>query len=195
MTIFIVHGFNSKKHAVWMSQLAQLIEAAGFNTRLANYGSTHLLNVGRVTEDTAREIASVAVEGDMAIGHSNGCTAIHKACRDYGANIERVFYLNAALLIDTEPMPWVKQQDVFYAPNEIATPAGKLWGKINPFIDDWGAMGRYGYSGDDERVTNINLGPVGHSGALAFSRRERTAEAIIDRIHGRKLAREPLFRS
>lgn len=195
MTVFIVHGFNSRKHAVWMSELGRLIEDAGYDIILANYGHTHLFNVASVTEDHAREIAAAALPGDIAVGHSNGCTAIHKACRDHGANLGHLLYLNAALPTDTAPMPWVTQQDVFFAPDELATLAGAIWGTLNFWAGEWGAMGRYGYTGDDERVTNIDLGPVGHSGAMDFTRRERTAQAIIDRIHGRAMARQPLFRS
>lgn len=195
MTVFIVHGFNSERHAVWMSELGRIIKSGGYPISLANYGRTHLFNVAPATDKTARDIAASAVEGDMAIGHSNGCTAIHKACAEYGANLERVFYLNAALPVNTAPLPWVKQQDVFYSPDEIATVIGAWWAAINPFSGNWGAMGRRGYQGNDPRVSNFDLGPVGHSGALEFSRRQRTGRALLSRIAGEPIPRNPLFRS
>ena len=195
MKIFIVHGFNSRKHAVWMSELARLIEAGGYEIVIANYGNTGLFSVALETERVAREIASVATDGDVAIGHSNGCTAIHRSMQKYGANIERTFYLNASIDTRVELPPWMESMDVFYAPNEIATIAGAVWGTIWPPAREWGAMGRYGYKGDDERVSNHNLGDVGHSGALEFSRRERTAEAICRLLRGLPVTHDPLFRS
>lgn len=194
MTVFIVHGFNSRRHAVWMAELGRIIEDDGHEIIMGNYGHTNLFNVGPTTDDVARSLAASALPGDIAVGHSNGCTAIHKAM-DYGANFKHVIYLNAALPTDVSLMPWLKAMDVFHAANEVATLLGAWWAKINPLSGDWGAMGRLGYTGHDKRVTNFELGPVGHSGALEFSRRQRMGRAILDRIAGKPIPRDPLFRS
>lgn len=200
MTVIITHGFNSQKHAVWLGELGRCIEADGYATVSANYGHVWLFGVASATDDLAREIASMALPGDVAVGHSNGCTGIHKAMIDYGANIERAFFINPSLPRDPVLPPWLRHVDVFYAPNEIATLAGTLWAWANPMnligaSNNWGPMGRWGYSGDDERVTNINLGQVGHSGALEFNRRQRLADVIVDRIEGGPKPDEPIFRS
>ncbi len=194
MTVFIVHGFNSRRHAVWMSELGRIIEAGGHDIVMGNYGHTNLFTVKDTTDEVARSLAASACKGDIAIGHSNGCTAIHQALY-HGAGFERVIYLNAALPTKVKLVPWLKAMDVFYAPDEIATLVGAWWAAINPFSGNWGAMGRRGYRGQDPRVTNFELGPVGHSGALEFSRRRRMGEAILDRIAGQPIPRNPLFRA
>ena len=194
MTVYLVHGFNSTKHAVWMAEMGEIIQDSGHPIVRANYGDTSLLTVPFRTLWAASDLAASARQGDVAVGHSNGCTAIQRSL-DQGAGFEHLIFINPALPVDAEFMPWVKRVDVFHAPNELATLVGGWWAALNPLAGNWGKMGRVGYQGSDSRVTNYSLGPVGHSAALDFAHRGRTAEAIVALVEGEDVTRNPLFRS
>lgn len=202
MTVFIVHGFNSRKHAIWMASLGEALEAAGLDVVSANYGHTNLKTVGRKTRDAARHLAASAREGDCAIGFSNGCPVIDLAL-DMGAPLKRIMWINPALEPDVVIAPWVTRLDVFYAPDDGVVGWGDLWRRYNParlvgWSSPWGVMGRTGYQGDFARAHNWNLGNVGHSGALEFHRRGRLGRMLATLCSGEvpdHSPSDPIFRA
>lgn len=200
MTVYLVHGFNSRKHAVWMESLADVIENEGLEVVMVNYGYTSLLNVHNRTQYASKDLAGIVKPGDVAIGHSNGCRLILDAVMR-GAPLEHVLFINPALEPHVLIPFWVGRLDVFYAPNDQAVVWGKWLRRVNPlrlfgWSSRWGEMGRVGYQGGHHNAHNWNLGRIGHSGALEFNRRPRTGRILVDLItKGQGPSDQPIFRS
>lgn len=171
-TIYIAHGYRSKRHVEWVENARSRFEAAGCTVQPVHYGFTRLWNVRRRTKDNANRLAVIAADGSIGIGHSNGCELLLRACMS-GAKIKRLYFINPALKVDFAVPPGVESVEVFYASNDKAVVFGYYWRKLNPYtwFGDgplWGRCGRVGYKGSDARVKNNALGPIGHSGALSW---------------------------
>lgn len=176
-TIYIAHGFRSKRHVEWVENARSRFEALGYAVQPVHYGYTHLITVRRKTIYNSSILANIAEPGSIGIGHSNGCELLLRACNK-GAQFSHLVFINPALRPKIEICPQVNTVDVFYSNTDSAVVWGRRWRKMNPvnwFVDNesksmWGGMGRVGYRGNDPRVRNHHLGPVGHSGALEWFR-------------------------
>lgn len=188
-TIYIAHGFRSRKHVEWVENARSRFEAYGYAVQPVHYGFTTLLDVRLRTISNAARLAEVAHEPSIGIGHSNGCELLLRAANK-GANFSHLVFINPALKEDIKIPDNVDHIDVFYSPTDKAVVFGALWRNINPinlFVSAekesyWGKMGRVGYVGSDSRIKCHNLGPTGHSGALAWYRAPKLWQFIVNRI-------------
>jgi hypothetical protein len=80
-------------------------------------------------------------------------------------------YINPALDVTAAPGKKIRRWDVFYANDDWTVLAARFIPSVL-----WGAMGRYGYKGDDNRYMGHELhqfmdfkGSLGHSGALKYA--------------------------
>ncbi len=195
-TVFIVHGYNVRDPRR-LFRLASFFEAEGVPVIRVDYGWTgFLLGLLRVRFITPREAIRLVDEvrpGDIGLGHSNGCAVLHKAC-ELGAPFERLIYLNPALRSDSIPEnPYLQRMYALATPDDMAVLAGewlrrlsplRLFGKQTP----WGAMGRWGYTGDDPRGRTVWLhralglrpdAKVGHSGAYRWDRLQELGDLVV----------------
>lgn len=167
-TAWLVHGFNvSDLGGRTIDLVGPWLRNCGWKVGQVDYGWKFLLGVWVGNPKEARNFAKVVSPGDIALGHSNGCSIIHRATVDYDAPLDKVVYINPALDTDAAPGPQVREAHVFYAPDDMAVLAARFIPSVL-----WGSMGRDGYTGIDLRMWNHNLhqllqtDSVGHSGAF-----------------------------
>jgi hypothetical protein len=96
-------------------------------------------------------------DGDVLIGHSNGCAIAYDLMRR-GVKVAGAIFINAALqsnIARPAGCPWIR---VYYNPGDTITEAAQLGARLG--IDDsvWGEMGHSGYTGNDPMITNTNCG-------------------------------------
>lgn len=105
------------------------------------------------------------------VAYSNGCWTAVQAL-ELGYRIDHLVLISPALHKNRAfPEKHLKRVDVYYSPNDRAVLAGKFYRIVNSLLPwrwfkphhGWGAMGRFGYGGKDERVHNHNMGNVGHT--------------------------------
>ena len=89
--IYFVHGFNETGDR-W-GDIARELDPDAVNFQ---YGWRFLLTIWFASTVAARTLASVARPGDIAVGYSNGCNVVNKACH-YGAAFSQVVYFAPAL--------------------------------------------------------------------------------------------------
>lgn len=162
--VYLVHGFRTKDaQKAPLAFLEPILTKAGHDVTMADYGWIHRLRVRLCNSRLARMLGSMAEEGSIVIGHSNGCALIHEAC-EMGAKFSQVILFNPALDSNIEFAKHIPKISVFYSKNDTATQLAS-W---IPF-SKWGSMGTDGYNGEpDERVTNydeeyITKKEMGHS--------------------------------
>jgi hypothetical protein len=150
-TIYLIHGFNvddeGRGTVGWMKPI---LEEAGHKVVMIKYGWLWRVRVRLCNSRLAKVISSMAEPRSIAIGHSNGCDLIHRACME-GAPFKSVILFNPALDNDTKFPEQLSNISVFYSANDKATSLAK-W---IPF-SKWGNMGTVGYRGEDPRVVNFN---------------------------------------
>lgn len=180
--VMLVHGFNVNDNGVnTTSRLIPHLEAEGLQPRQATYGHFGLVRVRLCNAAIGKVIASTVKPGAHVVGHSNGCALIWLAAK-HGAQFGHVTLINPALdagkTIDN-----AKSVDVWFSPSDNAVKASTiLVGHI------WGAQGRRGFRGIDDRYENFNQDrlwqdKVGHSGAFYFKhRRQYIAKRIAEKV-------------
>jgi len=141
----LIHGFNVKdsgegtidllkKPLEWKGYIVDDIEA--------DYGWTGPFQVLFGNGSRARKLLKNYEEGEVLIGHSNGCTIIARAIA-MGMPVKKVIFIHPALDNDWEPPKnsAVERIDVFYSKKDKAT----KWAAKIPFVL-WGDMGTVGPS-------------------------------------------------
>ena len=152
-TIYLIHGFNvDDKGAGTVDRFAPYLEVEGFTVVSIDYGHTMLAGVRLCNNKLARTIANMAEPGSIIIGHSNGCSIIHRAVR-FGAKFSQCVYINPALnrhaTIGEYDAPF--KMHVYHSPSDWVVKFARLL----PF-HLWGDMGAVGYKGDDRRYVSYN---------------------------------------
>lgn len=165
-----VHGFNEDDSgANSIDKLIPKLQGRNVETINVDYGHFNLLDVFGHNDTVAKLIASYTKPGDIGIGYSNGCAVLLKAAQQ-GAPFKRLIFINPALKSDIEIPPGIECVDVFFTDSDIPTRFAKYL-RMMPFTPKnfiWGEMGRTGYTGQDERVINLDMSNyiVGHNGAF-----------------------------
>jgi hypothetical protein len=163
MIAHIVHGFNvSDGGDGTTDKLIPYLARAGIQHREHNYRFLGLVRgtfQARVCNGAEAEIVRAWTrDGDIGIGHSNGCAILAQAAEN-GAPFKGLVFLNPALdesCVVNKRVDWVH---VYHSSGDWA-----VWfSKLLRFRHPWGAMGRVGFTGSDPRYTNIDISPYGHS--------------------------------
>jgi hypothetical protein len=175
--VFIVHGFNvSDGGKNTTDGLMSYIKAAGWRPEPIDYGWFGLIQVRLCKGGVAEIIKAAARKGDIGIGHSNGCAILMEAAQR-GAQFTGLVLINPALDEDCKAPPQVRWIHVYH--NREDSPV--KWSRIL-LLHPWGAMGRHGYRGKDERYTNFDCYPdvKGHSDI--FTKLETWGPRIVRNI-------------
>lgn len=192
MKIVLVHGFNIRdggKRTV--DQLAPLIRNAGFSVDLdeGDYGFFNIWMVrfrkSKTRQRVLHRLAKAFETADVIITHSNGANFTTQALdlmeHEYN-NSKLVIHISPALDRDTEIPNAVHHQLVLYTPHDKAVRLSS-WLLFHP----WGRMGAKGYSGNDNRNTNIKAEAVkGHSSWFKPEHVVRTWKRCINFIEEHK---------
>jgi pimeloyl-ACP methyl ester carboxylesterase len=171
MRAHLIHGFRIRDGgAETVGRLAPYVSNGQVEAKLHNYGYVSLLGLRRRNEKAVEKINRRVDEGDVLVGHSNGCLIAWELVKA-GVKPAAVICVQPALRRDTI---WPEDLPVLCVYNEddrIVT-LGRWWSRFvsvaNPWQDrhGWGAAGRHGF--DQASVTNIStlVGPTpaeGHS--------------------------------
>lgn len=191
MTVYLAHGFNVKDPRLFF-KLGQAFAAQNYEVVEIDYGWTGLITARIAVAREGRRLAKIAKPGDIAIGHSNGCSLIAHAL-DLGAPLRQVLLVNAALN-KCRTLPGVERADIYYAEDDRVVTFGKYLRWFSPLRligmqTTWGEMGRTGYRGTALNHCNWNLqhvlednGRIGHSGAFAWHRVHMLTAHMMQRV-------------
>ena len=153
MRIALVHGFNVKdggKRTVDM--LAPTLEDRGHDVDkdTMDYGYHNLIKVRFNNRDAIARIAGALEQADAVVTHSNGGNYVMQAVRRTSSPII-IIHVSPALNRKIDVPPMVTHMRVMYSRHDMAVRCSRrfLW-----FGHPWGAMGAYGYKGQDSRVIN-----------------------------------------
>jgi hypothetical protein len=155
---YMVHGLHTRNEGS-LRTVALRARIRGVPTTVLSYGWLSLIGAGICNDNLADLLADVVPPGSLGVGHSNGCSVLHEACK-LGAPFDRLIYINPALDRDLAPPKQVKRLDVWANSRDIWPRLSSLF----PF-SSWGSMGTDGYVGTDARVFN-HYHRSGHSGVL-----------------------------
>lgn len=147
-TVHLLHGFNvSDGGKASIDRLIPHLRDKGFIIREHDYGWRGLLGVLFFNQSIAEELAEHIKEGDICIGHSNGCAIIYRT--SLITPITGVVFINPALDVDLAAnADWVH---VYHNEDDLPVKiASKIW-----FVK-WGQQGRIGYKGDQDYVTQFD---------------------------------------
>ena len=148
-TIHLIHGIHTSDPFKSIGKFYFLIQQTGFAAYLHNYGYitalmhrfTNPLNVPKITQWIR--------PNDIIIGHSNGCTLAHMVSKLQP--VQGLVLINPALNDNIVFDKRIQFIHVYFNHSDGAVPWADLW-----VHDIWGDMGRDGYKGSDERVTQFD---------------------------------------
>lgn len=174
---FMVHGIRAKDHgASSMGLLARLLNQSFSFVKQVIYGYVLV----PITNKKAVQAVVEAIgrykdyDGDVVVvGYSNGAWAAVQAA-EMGHKIDHLVLISPALHRSHAIPEHVKHVSVFYCPDDSVVGLGAWYRRVVNLMPwnweifggdphDWGAMGKYGYVGNDKRVTNYKMSEgVGH---------------------------------
>lgn len=192
MKFVLVHGFNIRDGGKkTVDQLAPLIRNAGYNVDLdeGDYGFFNIWMVrfrkSRTRQRVLYRLAKAFETADVIITHSNGANFTTQALDMMGHeynNTKLVVHISPALDRDTEIPNAVHHQLVLYTPHDRYVKLSS-WFLFHP----WGRMGAKGYSGNDNRNTNLEDNSIkGHSHWFRISNVVRTWDHCVNFIKEHK---------
>lgn len=165
--VIIAHGFNvSDNGAGTTARLAaKFREDPRYEVTEFETGERGFMDVRLKNPRLSQELARLVKDGDIIIGHSDGCNLIDKALHAKDSlhpGRVRCVYLNPALDRDTALSGIVDKCLVFHTESDKVV----LVSKYRPFFA-WGEMGMKGYravrpSLHDPRYRNISYESLGH---------------------------------
>lgn len=176
-----LHGFNVTDPKLTVGKLKPYLEAEGYEVYMLRYGLVGLIGVKYINDAVAMELADrtyrLKSKGYQVhvFAHSNGAAIVKIATEKYGAQIDGVVCINPALKRTVNPAPNAKFVHVYYNDEDLPVLLGRWLSWLTPWsgkVRPWGAMGRYGYYGQDINVRNFDtehrfaVKAVGHSGVF-----------------------------
>lgn len=160
MKIHLIHGIHTSETNGTIQHLEPYIEKySGLEVQYHRYGYALALTTRFLNPSRARKIAKDVEDGDICIGHSNGCALIYEIMQQ--KNLSGAVLINAALETDISlPNSLLKWVHVYYNEGDAAIPLTEIPFLRRIFFDrPWGEMGKYGYKGKpDPRIKNIDCG-------------------------------------
>ncbi len=163
MHVYLVHGFNVRDGGrASVDVFAPLLEHAGMTVHSPDYGWIGLLGVRLFNDNLASILAGCLEPASGIIAHSNGADLVRRISFMDVPKFKAVL-INPALDVDTKFGDALESALVLY--NRKDWP---VWFAQWLLFSPWGAMGRYGYLGNDRRITNLDCYPLarGHSGVF-----------------------------
>lgn len=174
MTTWLIHGFNiTDGGAGTVGKLKPHLPhpAIGYN-----YGWTGLAGLSCANRRAVKGLLMRVRPGDSLAAHSNGCLIAWQVAQVMGSRLSSVVCINPALRRDAR---WPKGLPVLCLANsrDWVVQLGRVWGRLTELdgvqAQGWGAAGRYGFTGHQSSVDNIDTAmawwgkPVlGHSGVF-----------------------------
>lgn len=157
MRVHVIHGIRTAGASQAPRALLPYLAQSYSDVVYVDYGYLPSIGSRQVNEFIVGALLDYMNEGDLFVGHSNGCAIGHELAKA-GALFHGMVFINAALEPDIELMPYVKWVDVYYNAGDEITEAAQIAADLHLEDAVWGEMGHSGYSGNDPRITNVNCG-------------------------------------
>lgn len=133
----LVHGFNvSDGGEGTVGRLKPYLESPGDAVRVFSYGWIGLLGAWFLSPRIVKQLASGVAPNDIGVGHSHGCTLLHRAAWQ-GAPFKRLAYINPALSSNAPRAPQVERIDVYFNDGDHPVKFGALLRLLAP----WAPLG------------------------------------------------------
>jgi len=161
--IHLVHGIRTGPDSVVKNLIPYL---AGFDVRYVDYGYEYELETRIVNPMIVGAMLPYIDDGDIAIGHSNGCAIIYELM-SRGAPIRAAAFINGALEQNFVLPAQIEKVRVYWNAGDEITEAAKIGAAIGVTDRDWGELGHAGYSGSDPRVENVDCGTASYRIAVS----------------------------
>lgn len=155
-TVHILHGIHRDDPKGGAGNWAKYYTDRGFPVRVWDYGHVYAVTARFLVNPhvVARMEAEIR-DGDILLGHSNGCTIIANFTDKTSIVVGGVVLLNPALNVERRiacEVPWVH---LYCNEGDMAVTAGKWWRWVDPvswFVrHPYGEQGRYGIDFTDRR--------------------------------------------
>lgn len=161
--VFLLHGIKTGDGGVeTFNELCTILQQSNIYTQLIDYGKIFLPG------DNQRAVSALIEAIDLyqedteveitVVGHSNGAWAAVQVA-EAGYRIDNLVLISAALNRSHAFPECVRKVLVYYGESDwvlslahLKTSITKLFS--NTEVSGWGDMGRVGYQGEDERVSN-----------------------------------------
>jgi hypothetical protein len=156
LRVHLVHGIHTEG-ATPIKGLVPFLVSAGFDVAYPDYGFILGIETRIVNPIIRGALLPYIANGDVLIGHSNGC-AIAYDLLNAGAPACAAVFVNAALEQTITRPAGVRFIDVYFNRGDEITEAAKLAEQLGIVDPVWGEMGHAGYSGNDPQIRNIDCG-------------------------------------
>ena len=188
MIVHLLHGIHTSRPSVVQS-LIPFIHEIGLVVRYPDYGFELALETRRVNPAIVGAMLPYIEEGDVIVGHSNGCALAHDLVVA-GAPVAGLVLINGAL--DERvvfPPIYPSWAHVYFNEGDTITEIAEIADRLGLVDTHWGEMGHIGYRGTDARVTNFDCAhtkdmPVvsGHGDIFSPDKIRLWGHFIADRI-------------
>lgn len=159
MRAHLIHGFNvSDGGNASIGRLLPFFDRDDDTAIMHAYGWVGLIRLRWRNAKVTRRILPEVQDGDVLIGHSNGCLICWELV-EAGARPGLVICVQPAMRRDTDWPPHVPVL-CLYNKRDWAVTLGRVWGRLvsvaNPFkgMHGWGSAGRHGFTAGQSHVEN-----------------------------------------
>lgn len=156
MKVHFLHGIRTSPDSL-VKGLIPYLHDAGWDVRFPDYGFELAIETRPFNSMLVGALLPYFEDGDIAIGHSNGCALIYEALQRY-APLRGVVFINGALEQNFTLPKWVRFAHVYYNAGDEVTEAAKIGADLGVVDADWGPLGHGGYVGQDARVEGFDCG-------------------------------------
>jgi hypothetical protein len=195
--IHLIHGIHTSFSDSTVPGLVPYLEKTGERVVHPDYGYILALETKRINPMVVGLLKPYIEDGDILVGHSNGCAIIHELLAA-GVQASGIVLINAALERNIVLPPWVKWCDVYFNEGDTITEVAELSEELGLTARCWGEMGHAGYKGDDtwttSITTNLDAGKTpfipkasGHSAMILPPNLAKWGDLVQRRITANKL--------
>jgi hypothetical protein len=185
--IHVFHGIHTASGSAVVPGLFPYLETIN-DVVYPDYGFILAVESRRINPVVAGSVRPYIGDGDILLGHSNGCAIIYELVLS-GLLPRGMVLINAALRRDFQVPTGMEFVHVYFNAGDeltILAQAGAADGLVDP---EWGDCGHAGYSGHDPRVRNFDCANTpgmpcvwGHSAIFEDENLEQWGRFIRDRI-------------
>lgn len=190
MRIHLVHGIMDSVGKSGLLKLVPYFRKAGYDVRIPDYGLITACESKIVNPIIWRTMRPYIDDGDVYVGHSNGCAIGYDLVLD-GWKPAGMVLIDAALEREIV-LPASTWADVYFNEGDDATVAAVVAADLGLVQSIWGEMGHAGYQGSNALVANIDCARTadmpavsGHSAIFDDGRVELWAPYIVERVRMR----------
>jgi hypothetical protein len=155
MRAHVCHGIHTPENDPVVMGLIPYLRAVGFEVLFPDYPWIAGLSTRVVNPIITGSIKPYVEEGDIWVGHSNGC-AIGYDLMHMGVPISGAVFINGALDPRIVRPAQVRKIAVLYNSGDTITEWAEIAEHLHLVDSSWGELGHTGYEGSDPLIENFN---------------------------------------